>query len=591
MNEPATQETTHGHVVAPLLPARMVNEYVYCPRLAYLEWIQGEWAESADTVEGKYVHRRVDKRSGTPPKPAPRASGDAPDDDVGASRIHVRSLELTSTRLGLVAKLDLAEFDGRRATPVDYKRGRRPHVAQGAHEPERVQLCAQGLLLEEHGYKCQEGILYFAASKERVRVAFDDELRSATISALDGLRALAASSSIPPPLEDSPKCVRCSLAPICLPDEIRFLRRAAEPAPRPLAVERTAAFPLYVQARGAKVGKVGETLEVSVDDEKVATARLGEVSQLVLQGNVYLTTPALHELMARGIPVAWLSHGGWFLGHTSGLGHRNVELRTAQYRASFDQGRCLELARDIVVAKIRNQRTLLRRNWKRGELPDGLLAGFKQDIEAAERAHDLGQLLGIEGFAAKRYFGQFAAMLGPAGPRDSRQPSGDQDGVAEADAWTFDFEGRSRRPPKDRVNAMLSYGYSLLTRHLHVTLAAVGLDPYRGFYHQPRYGRPALALDVMEPFRPLLVDSTVLTAINNGEIGSGDFVTAGAAVQLNERGRRAFVGIFERRMGQEIMHPVFGYTAEYRRIVELQCRLLGRHLLGEIDRYPNFVTR
>jgi CRISPR-associated endonuclease Cas1 len=143
----------------------------------------------------------------------------------------------------------------------------------------------------------------------------------------------------------------------------------------------------------------------------------------------------------------------------------------------------------------------------------------------------------------------------------------------------------------DAVNALLSYAYSLLARTLAVTLTAVGFDTYRGFYHQSRYGRPALALDVMEPFRPLLADSAVLMAINNGEVGTGDFVRAGGAMNLNERGRRAFIASFERRMAQEITHPIFGYAAQYRQIVEIQCRLLGRHLLGEIDRYPNFTTR
>src|SRR5439155_21539184 len=128
-------------------------------------------------------------------------------------------------------------------------------------------------------------------------------------------------------------------------------------------------------------------------------------------------------------------------------------------------------------------------------------------------------------------------------------------------------------------------------RSVAVTLTAVGFDVYRGFYHQPRYGRPALALDVMEPFRSLIADSTVLTAINNGEVNAGDFVRAGGAVSLNEGGRRAFIAAFERRMGQEIVHPLFGYAAQYRQLIEIQCRLLGRHLLGEVDRYPNFTTR
>lgn len=569
----------------PLLPARMVNEYVYCPRLAYLEWVQGEWADSADTVEGRHAHRRVDKPAGKPPKPGTAGKVDAPADEPEA-RIHVRSMELSSTALGLVAKLDLAEFEGLRAVPVDYKRGRRPHVARGAYDPERVQLCAQALLLEEHGYQVPEGVLYFVASKERVPVQFDDELRTATRTAAAGLRLIASGGQCPPPLENSPKCPRCSLAAICLPDELHYLRTGQTP-PRPLAVGGAAALPLYVQARGAKVAKKGDVLEISVDDEAAATARLMDVSQLVLQGGVYLTSPALHELMARDIPVTWLSHGGWFLGHTVGLGHKNVELRTAQYRASFDADHCLRLARDIVAAKIRNQRTMLRRNWKAapGEaeaMPEELLLQFRQDIDAAERARALPQLLGIEGNAAARYFRHFQQMISP-----ERRSQPGPDGTL----WGFDVERRSRRPPADAVNAMLSYAYSMLARTLAVTLTAVGFDAMRGVYHQSRYGRPSLALDMMEPFRPLLADSAVLMAINNGEVGVDDFVRAAGAVNLNERGRRAFITGWERRLGQEVTHPVFGYAAQYRQIIEIQCRLLGRHLLGEIDRWPAFVTR
>lgn len=555
----------------PLLPARMINEYVYCPRLAYLEWVQGEWADTADTVDGRRVHRRVDKPAGQPPLPTGNGDG-----DEAETRIHVRSMELSSQALGIAAKLDLAAFEGTRAVSVDYKRGKRPHVARGAYEPERVQLCAQGLLLEEHGYHAPEGVLYFAASRERVPVVFDEELRAATRQAAAGLRLVATGGQMPPPLENSPKCPRCSLVGICLPDEVHYLRLQQTP-PRPLAVDQAPALPLYVQARGAKVAKSGEVLEISVDDAVVAKARLINVSQVVLQGGVYLTAPALHELMAREVPVSWLSHGGWFLGHTVGLGHKNVELRTAQYKASFDPAHCLRLARDLVLAKIRNQRTLLRRNWKRGEMPEAVAAGFRHDIEAAEHARDLPQLLGVEGQAAARYFGHFAQMLSL--PDE------------QAEAWPFDFTRRTRRPPTDRVNALLSYAYALLTRSVAVTLTAVGFDSQRGYYHQSRYGRPSLALDVMEPFRPLVADSAVLTAINNAEVGPADFVTAAGAVNLNEQGRRAFIATFERRLSQEVTHPLFGYAAQYRQIVEIQCRLLGRHLLGEIDRYPNFTTR
>lgn len=548
----------------PLLPARMVNEYQYCPRLAYLEWVQGEWSDSSDTVEGRYVHRRVDKPSGDLPPP----------EEATDERLHARSITLSSNRLGLIARMDLVEADGDRVTPVDYKRGKRPHVQRGAYDPERVQLCVQGLILEEHGYACDEGVLYFAESRERVRVALDDELRALTRNAVDGLRLIAAGGQIPPPLENSPKCPRCSLVGICLPDEVNSLSKA-DVSPRPLAAGRDEALPLYVQARGAKVSKKGETLEVSVDDKLVQTVRLVDVSQLVLMGQVYVTTPTLMELMNREIPVSWHSFGGWFMGHTIGTGHKNVEIRTAQYRTSFDPHACLRLAKGLVMAKIQNQRTLLRRNWKSGTAPTDVIDGFQQDQRSVQRAQNLPELLGAEGQAAARYFRHFSEMI-------SR---GDDDSL------TFDFEKRNRRPPTDPVNALLSYGYSLLARTWTATLTAVGFDAYRGFYHQPRYGRPALALDMMEPFRPLIADSSVIQAINNGEVRPSDFISVAGSVALTDDGRKRFIATFERRMGQEITHPLFGYKVSYRRLLELQARLLSRHLLGEIAEYPNFTTR
>ncbi|MFN3876605.1 MAG: CRISPR-associated protein Cas4, partial [Flavobacteriales bacterium] len=302
-----------------LLPARMVNEYVYCPRLCYLMWVQGEWAASADTVEGSQAHRRVDQRKGKLPQAA---------EVDGGTCIHARSITLGSEALGLIAKLDLVEGEGGEVTPVDYKRGKRPHVDGGVWEPERVQLALQVLLLREHGYTCHGGVIYFVASRERVPVPVDVDLERAALKALADMRAMGASGAMPPPLVDSPKCPRCSLVGICLPDELNFAKqRTAEP--RPMAVQQPPALPLYVQARGGKVSKKDETLVVEPDEGEKVAVRLVDVSGLVIMGNVYVTTPTLHELMARGIPISWHGYGGWFMGHSSGTGHRNVELRTA----------------------------------------------------------------------------------------------------------------------------------------------------------------------------------------------------------------------------------------------------------------------
>lgn len=547
-----------------LLPARMVNEYVYCPRLSYLMWVQGEWAASADTEEGRHAHRRVDQRKGKLP--------DA--DDVGDTRIHARSITLSSDRIGIIAKLDLVEGEDGTVTPVDYKRGKRPHVEGGVWEPERVQLALQVLLLREHGYTCEEGVIYFVASKERVPVPVDEVLEALALKAVADMRAMGAAGTIPPPLVDSPKCPRCSLVSICLPDELNFSRER-QAGPRPLAVQQSQALPLYVQAQHGKVSKKGETLVVEPDEGDKVTVRLVDVSSVVIMGNVYVTTPTLHELMQRGIPVSWHGYGGWFMGHTTGTGHKNVELRTAQYRASFDEERCLHMAQGLVAAKIANQRTLLRRNWKADGMPEDLANEFKQLISKCARTESLGELLGLEGAAAARYFAHFNRMF-----------SSSEEGITR-----FDFNGRNRRPPTDPVNALLSFGYAMLTRTMHQVLSHVGLDPYRGFYHQPRYGRPALALDLMEPFRPLIVDSTVIQVLNNGEVAHGDFLRAGPAINLNERGRKAFIAAFERRLLHEVTHPVFGYQASYRAVLELQARLLGRHLLGELEATPEFTTR
>ena len=548
---------------APLIPARILNEYVYCPRLAYLEWVQKEWEDSSDTVEGRHVHRKVDRQGGSLPDP---------DEEAGKLQV-ARSVELSSKKLNLIAKIDLVESADGKVTPVDYKRGKRPHVARRAYDPERVQLCAQGLLLKEHGYECSEGILYFAGSRERVRVRFDEELLELTHQSIENLGAVVDAGRIPPPLEDSPKCPRCSLVGVCLPDEVNLLRMTSENV-RPLSVRHARALPVYVQSHRGKVAKKGERLAITKDDNETVYARIAETSQLVVMGNIYVTTPTLHELMRRNIPVTWQSYGGWFLGHTVGAGHANVELRTAQYKGSFEDQVCLRLARGWVQAKIRNSRTLLRRNWRQDEDVKPVLTDMKRLADKAGRARDLNSLLGVEGAAAARYFQHFTGML---------KQSSDTD--------LFEMNNRNRRPPTDPVNAMLSFGYALLTRTWVVVLSATGFDPYRGFYHQPRYGRPALALDMMEPFRPLIVESAVITAINNGEVRPTDFVRRATGVNLSNAGRKRFIATVERRLSQEVTHPLFGYRVEYRRLLEIQSRLLGRFLLGETPDYPNFTTR
>jgi CRISP-associated protein Cas1 len=582
------------------LPARMVNEFVYCPRLFFYEWVEGVFRESVDTVEGQFEHKRVDT-------PGARGKGAelAKPEEIGEERIESRSVTLSSEQHKVIAKIDLVEAVDGVVTPIDYKHGHPKQTDEGLElwPADRVQLAVQGLVLRENGYRCEEGVGYYAQTKQRVRVKFDDELMTETAAAIAQAWASARAGGMPPPLVDSPKCPGCSLVGICLPDETNSLRagagagpvlvrsavqlsffpevsesRATSPEPRLLVTPRDDLRPLYLNAQGVRVGKSGEVLQVREKDELKQEVRIGEICQVNLMGNVQVSTQAIQALCEAGKPLCYFSQGGWFYGITTGLNQKNVFLRRSQFRLAEEDWFQLALARKLVAGKIRNQRTMLQRNHLEPSAQS--LLTLKQMVDQAERADSLQQLLGIEGNAARVYFGDFAGMI-----------KLERDGGQDASQVRFDFAGRNRRPPRDAVNALLSLGYSLLTKDLTIACYAVGFDPYIGFYHQPRFGRPALALDLMEPFRALIADSAVLTAINTGMVTPRDFVQAGPAVALTPGGRRGFFRAYELKMDTLVTHPIFEYRVSYRRLLEIQARLLARYLEGEIAEYPVFMTR
>ncbi len=546
--------------VPDLVPARMVNEYTYCPRLFFLEWVQARFADNEDTAEGRYVHRVVDRPEGRAPLPE--------DGEFIASR----SVMLSSPELGLVAKVDLIEGNDGEVRPVDTKRGEPPDTPQRSWEPERIQLCVQGLLLRDAGYPCTEGVLYFAGARRRVVVPLDDELVSRTRQLLTELRETAGRDLPPPPLVDSPKCPRCSLVGICLPDEINALAARSDRRPRRLLPRDPSHRPLYVHEQGTTIGRREGRIEVTSKGEILSSVRLIDVSQVCVFGNVQITTQLLRELFAREVPVCWFSYGGWFSGMAEGLPSRHVELRRRQIAIASHGG--LEIARKVIQGKIRNARTLLMRNSRARR--DDLVASMKALATDAAEAISVRALLGIEGAAGRLYFAAFPTML-----RDEVRLPGQP----------FSFDGRNRRPPLDAVNCLLSYTYALLTKDLTATAFGVGFDPYMGFYHRPRFGRPALALDLAEEFRPLLAESVVLSLINNGEIRGSHFVVRAGGVMLTADGRRAVLAGYERRLDAEVRHPTFGYTITYRRVLDVQARVLAAHLLGEIPAYIAFTTR
>jgi len=575
-----------------LLPLRMLNEYAYCPRLFHLMHVQGRWADNAFTEEGRNVHRRVDQLDHVLPD-VQAVSTNRPDEAPGLKDQRTtegqdttpagdeppavtRSVALGSETLGLTGKLDLVSTADDQAVPVETKRGRVPDNEQRCWEPERVQLMAQGLLLREHGYRCDHGVLYFAGSRTRVDVPFTAELEGRTTELITQARQAANAAELPPPLDDSPKCVGCSLAGICLPDETALLAQL-EDQTKPVDVRRLFpvrddALPLYVQEQGAVIGKTGQSLVIRKGKEKLGTAALKDVSQLVLCGSVSVSAQALHWLCQEGIPVVHLTSGHWFCGLTTGITLRNAFVRSAQFQAAADPARCLTTAKAIVAAKGANQRTMLRRNASPN--PSADLDDMADLLGKVPSAPSCEHLLGLEGNLAARYYANFARLLSPR----------------DFDA-SWDFTTRNRRPPKDPVNAMLSFGYAMLAKECTVALLAEGLDPWWGLYHKPRYGRPALALDLMEEFRPLVVDSAVITAVNTGMVTAGDFVRSNAGCMLTDTGRKSFIRAYEGRLDQLVTHPTFDYRCSWRSIIRLQARLLARWLSGDVPQYTGMTTR
>lgn len=590
-SEKKAERSPRAQVELPdYLPARMLNEFVYCPRLFFYEWVEGIFAHSADTIEGELRHEKLETKSDPLPPPDQE------------SQIHSRSVSLSSETHRIIAKMDLVEGEGGTVSPVDYKKGspREGEEAPEAWPADRVQLCAQALILRDNGYKCDEAIAYYHATRQRVRVAIDDTLVTETLAAIEGARTLALSGRIPKPLIDSPKCPRCSLVGICLPDETALVESLPEFTPTPqlslfdgdehvngapaqsddtirrLVPARDDLRPLYVTGHGLIIGKTGDVLQIKERKQPVQEVRVGEISQVNVFGNVQFSAAAMQGLCWAEKPVAHFSYGGWFYGLTQGLGLKNVFLRKRQFALSEDRFFCLSVAREFVAAKIRNQRTLLRRNHI--EPPVIALSQLKRYAEAAINAEELDELLGIEGNAARIYFANFTGLI-KAENDDASAP------------FTFEFTRRNRRPPVDPVNALLSFAYSMLAKDLTIICHSVGFDPFIGFFHQPRFGRPALALDLMEEFRPLIADSVVISAVNTGMVTSDDFIRVGAAVALTPRGRKGFLRAYEQRVDALVTHPLFGYRVNYRRVLEIQTRLLARVLTGETHRYVGFETR
>ena len=540
------------------IPLSQINTYVFCPRRFYYESVEGHQVINDHVEEGKIKHENVHTAV------TDRKKGD---------KTISRRQYLASDALGVSGYTDLVEEKDSIPYPVEFKK-----AGTGNWLNDQVQLCLQGLLLEEKtGVSIPHGYIFYIGSKRRRKVPFDAELRETTRRYVSEARALLDARKIPKPVHDN-RCNGCSVRPICLPDEIAYLHELDE---RPKRIKPALGIDnvLYVDEHGCAIKKTGERLLVVKENETIRDIPLIHLGQVVISGNVNLTTPAMQTLLHEGIPVVFLSAYGRYHGALTPQVSRNSLLRCAQHKIANTPEACLDLSKAFVRGKVANMRMMLqRRKWQSTDTTDSamepLLANIKA-IQAMEKriqkASELSELLGIEGNASAAYFQAFNFML--------------------KSEMGFDFQRRSRRPPSDPINALLSFAYSLLTADLISAIQTVGLDPYVGFFHQLKYGKPCLALDLMEEFRPIIADSVVITLINNRRIKVEDFRQSHGGWYLKDHRRKVFYAAYETRKNETITHPVFKYKLTFRRAMELQVRLLAKYLTGEIDQYTPLTVR
>ena len=540
-------------------PLRIMSLHAlaYCERLFYLEEVENLRIADERVYAGRRLHVELERLE---------------DEDEWLR------LNLESDKWGLMGKVDCVRRRDGMLIPYEHKKGRSAVSATGLPEAwasDRLQVIAYAALVEEHsGRKVTEGRIRYHASNAMVRVPIDDEALEDLTKAIARARELQDTVERPPVTENERLCVKCSLAPVCLPEEARLASLLSNPPRVELERPQLKLFPadddrrtLHVITQGARVGRRGDRLEVSAKDEPSQLHPVHEIGQVVLHGYAQISTQALRFCGQQEIGVHWVTTGGQYMGAwSSGTG--SVQRRIRQYKALTDPALCLRLAAKLAEARARGQLSfLLRASREAGrdsaEVREAI-SSMRKLLSPMSRAVSIGSLRGYEGSIGAHYFRALPQLI-----------------VAEA-GEEMKPDGRNRRPPKDRCNALLSFGYSLALKDVMNAILIVGLDPALGFYHQPRSQAPPLALDLLELFRVPLVDLPVIASINRRQWDAEeDFAIAGEQVWLSDEGRRKFIRIYERRKADHWRHPVIRRSLSYSRLIELEVRLLEKEWMGE----------
>ncbi len=534
-----------------LLPVEALHALTYCERLFYLEYVEGIQVASADVYAGRTLHAEL-----------------AQDEEM-------LRLELASEELGLAGVVDTIRRRDGGLVPYEHKRGRARRgegKAPEAWPSDAVQVAAYALLIEaETGQQVTEARIRYHADGVTVHVPIYEHLRARVKSAVERARELAEQLERPLVTSNERLCLHCSLAPVCLPEEERLISGRQETIRLfPPTYEGTI---VHVTHPGSQIRRAGERIVVQGADTRDFPAH--QLQSLVMHGPVNITSGALALCVTRGVPVHWFTAGGRYLGTiqcVAGVPQRRIR----QYRALTDPKIRLRLARRLVGAKITNVRRYLLRVARAGgreELLDTVKHLSKLEKKAAV-SDSVETLRGFEGDASRAYFGALPQIIATAVP-DVLKPT-----------------GRSRRPPRDRFNALLSFCYALLERSCLEAIVAVGLDPALGFFHTPRSSAPPLVLDLMELFRLPLCDIPVLGAVNRRTfVPEEDFIVSRVGVWLSASGRTKAIELYERRLDDMWRHPITNYSLSWKRVLELEVRLLEKEWTGAPGLFARFRLR
>ncbi len=531
---------------ADLLPVMALHALAYCPRLFYLENVEGQRIANAKVYAGRELHSSLEQE-------------------------HSDSMEIASSGLGLRGRVDFIRSEKEGLIPVEVKRGRAKRTRTGltGWPSDVLQVAAYAMILEDSlSTSVRHARIHYVGDEAWVRVAVTDELRQDVRTAIDEARTLSASPRRPPVAENANLCKHCSLSMVCLPDEERPPDNRTLQAPPD--DDRQV---VHVTEPGTHVGRAALCLRVRTVEGPVTDLPIAQVHSVVLHGNVQLTSQAMRLCAQRGVGVHWLTGSGRYLGSlATSVG--NPTRRIRQYAALLNSNTRLRLALALVSARIWNQyRYLMRASRGKPELRASVQPFLRQLRTATirlNRQSNLDSIRGIEGAAGRAYHAGLRMLILPP---------------------EFASRRRTRRPAKDPFNALLNYSYSLLLSRIANAILACGLDPHLGFYHTDRSTAPPLTLDLMELFRVPLCDMPILGAINRHTWRLNDFDCSDLGVRLSRNVRTQVIELFERRLDASWKHPATRRSLPYRKLIELEVQLLEKEWSGSKGRFAQSRLR